>query len=122
MIGKLDRRVIFIKAVIEQGDSNEDKITGWEEIEDNPEVFAGKRERGGNTFLSSEDRVVWNKQTVWTIRYRNDFESKNIANIQHLRLVWDTMVYQIINISELEDSRRRYMEVTTQLLDNIYFT
>lgn len=119
-IGKLDRRVVFIKAVIEQGDSNEDRITGWQEIEHNPQVSAEKRENNGDTFISSEDRVVWNKRTTWTIRYRSDFESKNIENIQHLRLVWDTMVYEIINISEVD--RKRFMTVTTQLLDNIYFT
>lgn len=120
-IGTLDREIYFIQAIIEQGDSNEDKVTGWELIENYPLRPARKIENGGNTLVVA-DSVSWNKQTNWVIRYDEQFESRNIGNIQHLRIAYDTQVYQIINISEVGETRKRYMSVITQLMDNEYFT
>lgn len=120
-IGTLDREVYFVQAIIEQGDSNEDKITGWELIENYPIRTARKVERSGNTIVVS-DSVSWDRQTEWIIRYDDGLESRNIGNIQHLRLVYETQMFQIVNISETGETRKRYMSVITQLLDNEYFT
>ncbi len=115
MIGRLDRRVTFIQPITETGTSNEIKITGWEVIDDNDTVWANKMERSGSTFVQS-DRVTYAQQTDWNIRYRTDLNVR-------MRLVYDTFVYEIINIAELSDRpRERYTRLNTTLLDNVYFT
>lgn len=113
-IGTLDREITFIQYVVEVGESNEDKITSWEEIATDPNVNAAKIENGGNTFVQA-DRLTWNQQTRWVIRWRDDLNVR-------MRLVWDTKVYEILNISESDESRRRFLNIETNLLDNEYFT
>src|SRR5687768_15947004 len=115
MIGKMDRRVTFIKPIIENGTSNEDKVTGWEVIDSNDTVWAEKIERSGSKFIQ-EDRVALVMQTDWRIRFRTDLNGS-------MRLVYNTLVYNITAFSEMSDeSRKRYTMVNTTLLDNIYFT
>lgn len=113
-IGRLDREITFVQAVTEQGTSNERKITEWEEIKTDPNVNARKIETGGNTFIQS-DRITFSQQTTWVIRYRDDLNVR-------MRLVWDTKMYEILNIAENNEGRKRYMDVVTQLLDNEFFT
>lgn len=113
-VGELDREVTFIQPIYEQGISSEDKITGWEVINDYNTVSAKKIENGGNTFVQSE-RITWSQQTTWVIRWRDDL------NIR-MRLVWDTKVYQIINLADTDEGRRRFLTVTTNLLDNEFWT
>lgn len=113
-IGSLDREISFIQPVIETGTSNEDKIIGWELIDTDPNVNARKIEEGGSTAVQA-DRVTHSRATTWVIRYREDLNVR-------MRLVWDTQVYEIINVAEADEGRKRYMNVLTSLLDNIYFT
>ena len=42
-IGSLDREIIFLQKIIVDGDSNEDKIEGWEEIDTDPLVPASRK-------------------------------------------------------------------------------
>lgn len=113
-IGTLDREITFVQPITEQGESNERKITGWEEIDNHPNINARKIETSGNTFVQS-DRITFSQQTTWVIRYRDDLNVR-------MRLVWDTQMYEILNIAEVDEGRRRYMNVFTQLLDNEFFT
>lgn len=113
-IGELDREITFIQPIIEQGTSNEDKITGWEEIDTDATVNAKKKENSGAVYVQA-DRLTYAQQTTWTIRHRTDL---NVT----MRVVWDTKVYQISNISDLDEGRQRYMALVTNLLDNVYFT
>lgn len=110
----MDRRVSFIQTVTEQGESNERKITLWELIDDNHTVNAWKWDNAGNTFIDS-DRITYNQQTNWTIRYRTDLNVR-------MRLVYGMQVYEILSITEVNEVRKRYLKVTTQILDNEYFT
>lgn len=112
-VPRLDRQVTFIQAVTQTGDSNEDKITEWEEIGDFPTVWAEKVERGGTEHVVA-DRVTYAQPTTWIIRWRTDLNVR-------MRLVYETQVYEILAISETEE-RRRYLKLTTSVLDNISFT
>lgn len=114
-IGKLDRRVTFIEPTISVGTSNEDKITAWTEIDSIPTVWASKNESRGSTLVEG-DRVVFAKTVSWMIRHRTDLNVR-------MRLVDDSsQVYEILSISEDKNARGRYSHVTTNLLDNIYWT
>jgi SPP1 family predicted phage head-tail adaptor len=113
-IGRLDREVTFIRAIIETGESNEDRIDGWEEIPDYPTVSAAKKELNGTVYTQS-DRLTYTQQTEWLIRYRDDLNTR-------MRVVYNSKVYEIINIVEPDESRGRYLKVLTNILDNVYFT
>ncbi len=121
-IGTLDREITFIQAVITDGVSNDDIITEWEEIDSYPNVTARKMEDGGSSLVAN-DRVSYVRNTTWIIRYRDDlFTIRKEKGIDRIRLVCDTQVYQILNISETGESRKRYLEITTNLIDNEFFT
>jgi len=113
-IGQLDRDVTFIQSIIIQGNSNEDKITDWEEIENYPTVSARKIENSGNTFVEA-DRITWSQQTTWQIRWRDDLNVR-------MRLVYNSQVYEILNIADLEEGRQRFLSVVTNMLDQEFFT
>lgn len=113
-VGELDREISFIQPIIEQGTSGEDKIIGWELIEEDPNVNAKKIENGGNTFVAN-DRVTWSQQTTWVIRHRSDLNMR-------MRVVWDTKVYEILNIADADEGRGRFLNITSNLVDNEYFT
>ena len=113
-IGSLDREITFIKSIIVTGESNEDKIEGWEEIDEYPTVSAAKKELSGTVYTQA-DRLTYTQQTEWIIRYRDDLNPR-------LRVVYNTKVYEIINIIDADEGRNRYTKIITNLLDNIYFT
>lgn len=113
-IGRLDREITIIQPIIANATSNADDITGWEVIDTDPYVNAAKSEKQGTVYVQSE-RLTYTQQTEWTIRHRSDL------NIR-MRIVWDTKVYEIINIIDADDSRSRYLKIMSNLLDNTYFT
>lgn len=113
-VSQLDREITFIEPTISIGTSNEDKVTGWTELSTDPEVSARKIEEGGGTSVSS-DRVTNTRQTSWVIRYREDLTVQ-------MRLVYGTQVYEILNISESDETRKRFLTILSQTIDNIYFT
>jgi hypothetical protein len=114
LIGHLDREIYFIKPIITDGDSNEDRIDGWELIDNYPMVNAKKFDGKGNSFVFN-DRLTFTQLTEWTIRYRDDLNTR-------MRLVYNTQVYEILSISEMPEGRNRFLKVNTNLLDQIFFT
>jgi head-tail adaptor len=113
-IGSLDREVTFIKPIIETGESNADNIIGWELIDNYHTVSAAKSEKEGTVYQQSE-RLTFTQLTDWVIRWRGDL---NVT----MRLVYSTQVYEITNIVEADDARRRFLKITTKILDNTFFT
>jgi head-tail adaptor len=113
-VGQLDREITFVEPIISVGTSNEDKITGWTEIGTDPQVSARKLEEGGGTSINS-DRVTNTRQTSWVIYYREDLTVQ-------MRIVFETQMYEILNISESDESRKRFLTILSQSLDNEFFT
>ena len=114
-LGKLDRRVTLIKPLYENGDSNEAKIIGWEALAINPDVWAERIETRGNTLVQN-DRIVLSQIVDWRIRFRDDL---NIT----MRIVdSNSQCYSIVGFREHEKGRERYKIVTTNLLDNEFWT
>ena len=117
-IGRLDTEITFIQRVITRGISNEDKIKNWEEIDEYPTVPARKRNLSG-TEVPIADRMTQAQPTKFTIRWREDLTTKD--NTQ-LRVVHEQRVYEIKSIAEPDESRRRYLVVMTDIIDNEFFT
>lgn len=112
--GELDREVTFIKPVKETGSANSDRITGWVEVDEDPQVFARKKDLPGRDVVTA-DRLVYAQRTVWTVDYREDLTIEN-------RLVYNTRVYEVIAVTETEGSRKRYVDVMTNLIDTEVWT
>lgn len=113
-IGRMDRRISFLQKIVTDGDSNEDYNNGWEKIDTTPDVWAYKQDQRGREVVIA-DRVQMFMQTVWTIRHRTDLKAS-------MRLVDETsQVYEIITINEGE-GRKEYTEVTTNILEGVYWT
>ena len=113
-IGRLDREVYLIQPVIEIGDSNEDRITAWELIDNDSFISARKVDKDGNTLVNN-DRVVYSQMTDWFIHYRSDLNNR-------MRIVYNTQVYEILSIVDANESRNRYLKIVSNLLDNVFFT
>lgn len=115
MIGKLDRRITFIQPIITNGTSNEDKITGWEEIDSIPTVWASLQQSRG-TVGTDQDRIIYAQTSTFIIRYRTDL------NIRMRVVDEDSKCYAILSIAEMNGSRKRYLNITANLIDNEYFS
>lgn len=111
-IGRFDRELTFIQKIVIDGDSNEDRLTGWEEIDTNPTVSARKEERTGNEGMNA-DRLAYTQPTLFVIRYRDDITVE-------MRAVCDSKVYEITSVTE--EGRRRFLHIMTTIIDNEYFT
>lgn len=114
LIGHLDQEIWFIEPVIENGDSNEDKVTDWHTLANNPMCNARKFDVSGNTAVIN-DRLTYFQNTEWTIRYRDDIN-------RTMRIVHNSQVYEILNILTTNEGRNRWMKITSNLLDEIFYT
>lgn len=114
-IGRFDREITFLQKIEEDGNSNEDKTIGWEEIDNYPTVSAKKRNLKGIE-VPIADRLNAIYPVVFTIRFRDDVNEK-------MRVVCEGKVYEITApIEEPEEGRRRYLNVYANLVDNEYWT
>ena len=114
LIGHLDHEIWFIQPIIVDGTSNEDKITDWELIDTDPMVNAKKFDVSGNTAVEN-DRVGYFQNTEWTMRYRDDIQ-------RTMRIVHNNQVYEIMNILMMNEGRNRWMKITSNLMDEIFYT
>lgn len=113
-VGRMDRRVSFLQKIVTDGESNEDYTNGWEKVASVPDVWAYKQDLKGREVVVA-DRVQMSFMTVWTIRYRTDIKAS-------MRLVDESgQVYEIITLGEGE-GRRSYTEVTTNILEGVFWT
>ena len=113
--GELDRDVTFIKKDLSIGASNADNIDAWVQVSTDPAVSARKRDLRGDVGVVAE-QPSYSQRTVWTVDYREDI--KPVEN----RLVYNTKVYEILGVSDTENSRGMYIDVMTSLLNNQLWT
>lgn len=113
--GELDRTVTFIEKDLSTGASNADHIDEWVEVDTDPTVSARKRDLKGDVGIIAE-QVSYSQRTVWTVDYREDI--KPVEN----RLVFNTKVYEILSVTDTENSRGMYIDVMTSLLNSQLWT
>jgi SPP1 family predicted phage head-tail adaptor len=109
--GQMDRQGIFIKkSLAETSDSNEDKVAAWVKVDYDHTVWLIKRDlKGSDSILA--DRPTYNQRTLFIGDYRTDITSEN-------RLVVDGRVYDIIAVTDNNESRGRYTDFMCNLIDN----
>lgn len=108
-IGRMDRRITVIKKIITDGDSNEDYLNGWEE---HKTVWASKEDLRGKEVVQA-DKVQFMYLTVWTMR--------KIDLTADMRIVYKGQVFEIVQIGEGE-GRERWLDVTTNILENEFWS
>lgn len=106
----MDRRITIIEKIVTDGDSNEDKVTGWQEVDT---VWARKEDLRGKEMVVA-DRPTFLYLTVWSIRKMSNIKAD-------MRIVYKGQAYEIVQISEGE-GRERWLDVTTNLLDTVRWT
>lgn len=112
--GELDREGTFLKSVKETGESNEDRITGWIEVDTDPTVFLRKRDLSGKDEVIAE-RLTYMQKTVFTGDWRTDITTEN-------RLYVEGKVYEIIAVTDNMQSRGMYKDFMCHLLDTEEWT
>ena len=106
-IGKLDRRITIQQPVYTTNDHNEDEITSWTTV---ATVWARTEQKQGNEVVDA-DRLTYYETTVFTIRHRDDLNVR-------MRIVWNTIPYRIFSIAEHESSRKRFLSIAGEVIDN----
>lgn len=109
-IGRMDRRVTIIEKDITDGDSNEDKLQSWSEF---ATVWARKEDLRGKEMVIA-DKPTFMYLTVWSMRKVTGLKA-------NMRVVYKGQVYEIVQISEGE-GRERYQDITTNLLENEFWS
>ncbi len=112
--GEMDREITFIKRVIEESDSNEDKISEWVAVDTDPTVWAKWTDLKGDTVVEAE-RITYVQNSKATVDYRTDINTQN-------RLVKDGRVYEIIAVLDNNSSRERYIDIMCSLIDTEVWT
>lgn len=107
-IGKLDRKITIQDPVYVNNDHNEDTIADWTEI---ARVWAKTEQRQGSEVVDA-DRVTYYETTFFTIRYRDDLNVR-------MRIIFQSVPYRIFSITEPKGTRKGYMEIAAEVMDNI---
>lgn len=107
-IGKLDRRITIQEPVYATNDHNEDEISDWSNV---VSVWARAEQKQGSEVVDA-DRVTYYETTIFTIRYRSDLNVR-------MRVVFQSIPYRIFSIVEMKGSRKGYMEISAEVMDNL---
>lgn len=103
-VGRMDKRVTFEKKIFGTDESNQHKVTGWEDIVSNPTVWANVEYKSGSENFES-DQLVAVKMASITVRYRTDLTAEN-------RVIVGTEIFNIHTV--LEVGRKRFLKLTCE--------
>jgi head-tail adaptor len=112
--GEMDKKISFIKKVIESSDSNEDYVGSWEYIASNPHVQSRIRQLPASEVMIA-DRLTNIAKSEFVIDGRTDLNTR-------MRIVYKTRCYDIVSITEHEMSRERYQLIVGEIVDTEFFT
>lgn len=110
----MDRQITFIRKVIGSNSTNEDELTEWEKLPDNPTVWAKKTQKQGAEVVVT-DQVQSIVNTTFIVDYRTDLD-------ETMRVVENSKVFNIISISEHEESRKGFLLLNSESVPNQTFT
>ncbi|MEB3210269.1 MAG: phage head closure protein [Leptolyngbyaceae bacterium] len=112
--GELDKQVTFLKKIVGSNDTNEDETDGWEEIDDNPTVWAKILQKEGGEQVVADQIISTVRTSIW-IDWRGDIKPE-------YRIVYNTKVYNIISIIENQGERRGFLMISADLIPNQLWT
>lgn len=101
-IAKLDRK-ITIKTTTQTQSGSGAAINTFSDL---ATVWANVDSTSKKESFSNDKETTFNKK-VFTIRYRSDFDEKAI-------IVFETKEYDILGINEMDDTRKRFLQITAE--------
>jgi len=107
----MDRRVTLVREVTLKNNFNEPERQSWEMVA----TFWAKVKHSKGREVVIADRITAVRDVMFYIDYREDLK-------QWDRIILEAVPYEIISIAPFEESRNRYLEITTQLVDNEEWT
>lgn len=113
-IGRMDRRITIMQEIIVDGDSNEDKVTGYEPIDNNPNPWARVVNEIGDAVVE-QDRVKHLQQTIFFVRYRTDVTIKN-------KIVHNNKMYSVLSAIEDGEKRKQRTKITGEYMRDYVIT
>jgi SPP1 family predicted phage head-tail adaptor len=113
-IGRMDRRVTIMQEIISDGESNEDKVTGYEPVDNNPNPWARVVNEIGDTVVE-QDRVKHLQQTIFYVRYRTDVTIKN-------KIVHNGKMYSVLSAIEDGEKRKQRTKITGEYMKEYVIT
>jgi head-tail adaptor len=112
--GKLDKRIIIVEPIITDGDSNEDKVDGYEIIDTDPRPYARVTYKVGDTVV--EGNQVKHIRTVEIeLRHRTDITIKN-------KVVIDNEMFSVLSSVPLGEIRNRFTKISGEYLKDYVIT
>ena len=103
-----------MEPVITDGDSGEDKVESYTQIDTNPEVWARVENDTGDTVVE-QNQVKHVQKTVFTIRYRTDLTISN-------KVVHNGKMYSVLSAIEAGEHRKRFTKITGEYLKDYVLT
>lgn len=105
-IGRFDSKVYLLKPVFGPTTSKGQNITGYTEVDDDPEPYARWRNKLGNNTIEA-DQILHVQQAIVTLRYRSDLTLQN-------KVVKDNRMYGIHSFAESGETRKRFLDLTVE--------
>lgn len=103
-----------MQEIIEDGESNEDKVTGYEPVDNNPNPWARVVNEIGDTVVE-QDRVKHLQQTIFFVRYRTDVTNKN-------KVVHNGKMYSVLSAIEDGEKRKQRTKITGEYMKEYVIT
>ena len=113
-IGRFDRKITLMQAVSVASTSGGPKYSGFEEIASDPQPWAMVRNKLGDEVIQN-DQITHVQQTVFTIRYRTDITLST-------KIVHEDKMYAIHSFAESGETRRKYLDITAEYLQEYVIT
>jgi SPP1 family predicted phage head-tail adaptor len=112
--GEMDKRITFLKKVLDTNTTNEDEVTSWQPITTNATVWTKVIQFVGREVVVA-DQIQSVFRTQFVIDYRSDLT-------EDMRILYNNKLYNIISIIEHESSRNGYLLVAADVIPNETYT
>ena len=113
-IGRFDRKITLMQPVSVSSTSGGPKRSGYEQIDNDPEPWAMVKNKLGSEVVEN-DQITHVQQSIFTIRYRTDISLTT-------RIVHEDKMYAIHSYAESGETRRRFLDITAELIGDYVLT
>ena len=113
-IGKFDRRVYLMQKVSVASTSGGPKYSGYEFINKDYHPYVRWVNKMGSEVVQN-DQITHIQQATVSMRYREDIDTTNV-------IVKDNKMYSILSMTESGETRRRFLDLTVEYLQEYEIT
>lgn len=113
-IGRFDRKITLMEPVEVSSVSGGPKRSGYTQIDNDPEPWAMVTNKLGNEAVQN-DQITHIQQSIFTIRYRTDLNL-------NVRIVHENKMYAIHSFAESGETRRRFLDITAEYVQEYVLT